>query len=147
MTVTYVDAVAAAQGWINSRTATLVGVGNPLQKGAHLRELDGAADTCYAYLTMLPGTTTIGGAESGSMSARIEAQIYGPSLEAVTKASVGLADEIVTYLAGQWTTVNLTSGPVQVWCGDDVTGPSDLPDGNLPRHIVDFTMVMQPALM
>lgn len=143
MTTTVVDAVGAARTWINSRTDRLVGLGKPLQKGAHLKSLDGAADTCYAYLTLLPGSTVGGGAESGQMYARISAQVYGPTLEAVTYASVALADEVVTYLAGQWADV----GGVRIWCGDDVTGPSDVPDGNLPRHVVDFTLIMQPTLI
>lgn len=146
MTTTFVDAVGAARTWINSRTTTLVGPGKPLAKGAYLREHDGAADRCYAVLTLLPGTTAGGGAEGGQMLARVEAQIYGPTIEAITHASVGLADEVVTYLAGQWTTVGSGGSAVQIWAGDDVTGPYDLPDGNLPRHIVDFTLIMQPAL-
>jgi hypothetical protein len=140
-----VDAIGAARAWINSRTDTLVGPGKPLAKGAHLRELDGAADTCYALLTLLPGTGIGGGAESGWMNARISASVYGPTLEALTKASVGLADEIATYLAGQWTDVMAGGQTVRIWVGDDITGPSDLPDGNLPRHLVDFTLIMQPA--
>lgn len=147
MTTTYVDAVGAARTWINSRTATLVGVGKPLQKGAYLRDHDGTADVCYAVLTMLPATTNGGGAESPQMFARISASVYGPTLEAITNASVALADEISTHLAGQWTTVTVPSGQVQIWAGDDISGPSDLPDGNLPRHIVDFTLVMQPYLI
>lgn len=147
MTRTYVDAVGAAKAWINSRTDTLVGPGRPLQKGAHLKELEGAADACYAYLTLLPGTTTTGGAENPSMAARVSASIYGPTVEAITNASIGLADEILTGLAGQWTTVDFNGQAVQIWVGDDISGPSDLPDGNLPRHIVDFTLVMQPALV
>jgi hypothetical protein len=146
VTTTFVDAIGATRAWINSRTTTLVGPGKPLQKGVHLRELDGAADTCYAYLTMLPGTGLGGGAESGWMTARVSAQVYGPSLEAVTTASVALADEIATGLCGQWAEVTVGGNPVRIWVGDDITGPSDLPDGNLPRHIVDFTLIMQPAL-
>lgn len=147
MTVTYVDAVGVTRDWINSRTATLVGVGNPLWKGAYLLDHDGAADKCYAVLTMPPGTTNGGGAESPQMYARISAAIYGPTLDAITKASIALADEITVYLAGQWTTVREGADAVQIWVGDDITGPSDVPDGNLPRHIVDFTLIMQPALI
>lgn len=147
MTTTYVDAVGAVRDWINSRTVRLVGVGNPLQKGAYLRDHDGAPDKCYAVLTLLPGTVPAGAAESPQMYARIEAQVYGPTIEAITKASIALADEVVTYLAGQWTTVREGADAVQLWCGDDVTGPSDLPDGNLPRQILDFTVIMQPALI
>jgi hypothetical protein len=143
VTTTFVDAVGAARTWINSRTGTLVGPDKPLWKGAYLRDHNGTADKSYCVLTLLPGTTASGAAESPQMYARIEAQVYGPTIEAVTNASVALADEIVTQLAGQWTVV----GGVQIWVGDDVTGPSDLPDGELPRHIVDFTLIMQPSLV
>lgn len=147
MTTVFVDAVGAARNWINSRTATLVGQDKPLTKGAYLRDHEGAADKCYCVLTLLPGTQASGAAESPQMYARVEAQVYGPTIEAITHASIALADEIVTGLAGQWTTVDLGNGAAaQIWAGDDVTGPSDLPDGNLPRHIVDFTLIMQPYL-
>lgn len=143
----YVDAIGAARTWINSRTERLVGPGNPLQKGAHLKELQGAADTCYAWLTLLSPTTTGGGAESAQMYARISASIYGPTIDAVTRASVALADEIAVYLAGQWTVVGDPPDQVQIWVGDDIAGPSDLQDGELPRHLLDFTLVMQPFLV
>lgn len=147
MTVTYVDAVGAMRDWTNSRTERLVGVGNPLQKGAYLRDHDGSPDKCYAVLTLGGSTAPGGSAESPQMYARISASIYGPTIEAITKASMAYADEIVTYLAGQWTTVRDGADAVQIWCGDDLTGPSDVPDGNLPRHLLDWTVVMQPALV
>lgn len=142
----YVDAIGAARTWINAQ-ADLVGMGNPLQKGAHLKELDGAEDACYAWLTMLPGTTTTGGAESPQMLARLSAAVYGPTIEAVSRASLALADALVTRLAGQWTVVGDPGNQVQVWVGDDINGPADIPDGNLIRHTVDFTLIMQPALI
>lgn len=146
MTTVFVDAVGAAKAWINAQD-DLVGPGGPLQKGAHLRELDGAADTCYAWLTLLPGTGTTGAAESPQMAARISASVYGPTLDAVTRASMALADALATRLAGQWVQVQSGGSTVQIWVGDNVTGPSDSPDGDLPRHLVDFTLVMQPALL
>lgn len=147
MTATFVDAVGAVRTWINSRTTTLVGEGKPLSKGAYLRDHDGAADRCYAVLTLLPSTGAAGAAESPQMFARVEAQVYGPTIEAITNASMGLADEISTGLAGQWTVVGSGSAAVQIWVGDDISGPYDLPDGNLPRHVLDFTLVMQPYLI
>lgn len=147
MTTSMVDAVGAARTWINSRTTTLVGPGKPLAKGAYLREHEGAADRCYAVLTLIPGTGTGGAAESPQMYARIEAQIYGPTIDAITKASIGLADEITTELCGKFVTVGSGADAVQIWVGDDLNGPYDLPDGNLPRHILDFTLIMQPYLV
>lgn len=144
MTAVIVDAIGAARTWINGQ-ADLVGMGNPLQKGAHLKELDGAPDASYAWLTLSPGTGTTGGAESPQMLARISAAVYGPTEEATSKASVALADAVVTRLAGQWTVVGEVGSQVQIWVGDDLSGPSSVPDGDLIRHLVDFTLIMQPA--
>lgn len=130
--------------WINSRTSTLVGAGNPLQKGAPLRRLQGAADTCYAYLTLLPGTGAVGGAESPQMLARITASIYGPTIEAITNASMALADELVTGLNGQTVIVGDAGKQVQIFAADYIDGPSDVPDGDLPRHVVDWSIILQP---
>lgn len=146
MTISYVDALGASREWINSRTTTLVGVGHPLQMGAHLKRLTGAASASYAYLTLLPGTYLPLGAESPVIISRISAQVYGPSLEAVTFASVALADEICEGLKGNPQTVTLASGAsVKIFVSDDLTGPSDLPDGDFPRHLVDWNVVMTPA--
>jgi hypothetical protein len=147
VTTVYVDAVGAFRDWVNSRTDTLVGPGNPLQKGAYLRDHEGTPDKCYAVLTLLSGTTALGAAESPQMYARISASIYGPTIEAITRASIAYADEIVTQLAGQRVTVRDSGDGVQIWVGADVVGPSDLPDGNLPRQIVDCTVIMQPSLV
>lgn len=146
MAVSYVDAIGAMKEWINSRTTTLVGVGKPLQHGAHLKHLTGAASASYAYLTLLPGSYLPLGAEAPVVISRISAQIYGPSLEAVTLASVALADEICEGLKGQPQTVTLPSGVVvKLLVSDDVTGPSDLPDNQYPRHLLDFNVVMTPG--
>lgn len=146
MTISYVDAVGAMRSWINSRTTTLVGVGHPLQMGAHLKLLTGAASASYAYLTLLPGTYLPLGAESPVIISRISAQVYGPSLEAVTFASVALADEICEGLKGNPQVVTLPSGAqVKLWVSDDLTGPSDLPDNDVPRHLLDWNAVMTPV--
>lgn len=144
--VSYVDAVGALREWINSRTTNLVGVGKPLQKGAHFRHLVGAGSACYAYLTLLPGTYLPLGAESPVIISRISAQVYGPTLEAVAIAAATLADELCEGLKGMPQTVALPSGAfVKIHVSDDITGPSDLPDGDYPRQIMDFNCVMSPA--
>lgn len=142
MALTYVDVIGAARDWINSRTLTLVGDGKPLQKGATLKVLDGATPVCHAYLSLLPSIIPTLGAESPTLAARISAQVYGPTLEAVTIASMALAEEI-TY--GLMSPAMVLSGTAKIWVSDDVTGPSDFPDGEWPRHLLDFTLVMSPA--
>jgi hypothetical protein len=136
---TYVDAVGAAKTWINGRTDTLVGEGNPLQKGAEAKPLDGAATACYAYLSVV-GTTHFGGAENPDTAARLSAQVYGPNTRSVALAASALADEITTELAGRWADVP----GARMYVADDVDGPSDQPDGNLPREVVDFTVILTP---
>lgn len=144
--ISYVDAIGAFREWANSRTATLVGVGKPLQKGVHLRHLIGAGSACYGYLTLLPGTYNPLGAESPVIIFRISCQVYGPTLEAVTAASMALADEICEQLKGRPQTVTLPSGDlVKLHVADDMNGPSDLPDGDYPRQIMDFNVIMSPA--
>lgn len=142
MSLTYVDAVGVARDWINSRTATLVGEGKPLQKGATLKVLDGATPVTHAFLSLLPQISPTLGAESPTLAARISAQVYGPTLETVTIASVALAEEL-TY--GLMTPALVLGGAAKIWVSDDVTGPSDFPDQDWPRHLLDFTLVMSPT--
>jgi hypothetical protein len=142
--LTFVDAVGAARAWINSRTTTLVGGSNPLAKGAHLRELDGPGDKCYAYLNLQTGGGADGGAEGGWMRARIAAEVNGPTLEAVTKASMALADEIVNGLITP-TVVTVNGEQVIIQQVDELSGPFDFNDfSDLPRHVIDFTLILMP---
>src|ERR1700753_3310968 len=99
--ISYVDAAGAMKAWIATRTSTLVGQGNPLQMGAHLKLLTGSASASYAYLTLLPGTYLPLGAESPVVVFRIRAQVYGITVEATTNASMALADEICEGLQGK----------------------------------------------
>lgn len=138
MTRTYVDAVGAVKDWVNSRTDTLTGAGNPLQKGAFATRLTGAGDVCYAFLTVV-GAGTVG-AENPVMSARVSAQVYGPSVKAVADAAAALADEISNELAGRWADVP----GARLFVGDDISGPSDQPDYDLPRQVVDFSVLLTP---
>lgn len=140
--LTYLDVVGAARDWINSRTTTLVGEGKPLQKGATLKVLDGATPAAHAFLSLLPSIGSLIGAESPTLSARISAQVYGPTLEAVTIASAALAEEI-TY--GLMSPALVLAGTAKIWVSDDVTGPSDFPDQEWPRHLVDFTLILSPV--
>jgi hypothetical protein len=139
MAQTYTDAVGAVMRWINSRTDTLVGAGHPLQKGASPRLLTGAGDACYAYLTALPAGT-FAGAENATMLARISAQVYGPTTLAVANAAAALADELETNLAGRPTDV----AGARLLVGDDLSGPSDQPDFDLPRQVLDFSVALAP---
>jgi hypothetical protein len=135
-----VDAVGAVRAWINSRTATLVGLGKPLQKGAHFKRLDGAADATYALLTEGP-TTLGGGAENPDMNASLLAEVYGGTREEATAAAVALAEDLSSTLAG----IPVDVPGARLYVADDLTGPLWAPDGDLPRLTLTFTVRMRPA--
>lgn len=137
---TYADAVAAMQEWINSRT-DLVGRDKPLWMGAHLRKLSGGEPRAYAFLEEQFSTRTADSPENPDMQAVMSAQIYGGTREAATKAATALAEELSTQLEGRETAV---TGAV-LYAADDIQGPTWLPDGNLPRLILNWTVRMRPA--
>ena len=141
---TYVDALAAARAWINSRTATLVGPGLPLQLGAHLRYVQGGEPATYAFLEEQLSYRSDGGAESPDMMAALSAQIYGGTREAVGTAARALAEEISTQLDGTPWLVDAGSQSVALLASDDIQGPSWFPDGDKPRMLLNFTIRMQP---
>lgn len=139
---TFVDAEGAVAAWVNSLTGTLVGVGNPLTKGAHLHELRGAATACYALLAALPGGTALG-VENPDHRARITASIYGPTKEAATAAALAYADALLT-LDGRpqpmgAAAVCLVADP------DSIAGPYWAPDQAGPRLVVDADFHLRAA--
>jgi hypothetical protein len=139
--LTYVDAVGAMKDWINSRAATLVGVGHPLQQGAYLNHPKVAAPVAYAYLEEQFSTRSIDSPESPDMAAALSAQVYGGTREAATLAAVALAEELNTQLCGRPVIVGTTI--LQV--ADDIQGPSWVPDGDVPRLLINFTVRMRPV--
>lgn len=143
MAVTYVDALGAMRAWINSRTATLVGVGHPLTLGAHLKYVQGAAPQVYAFLEEQVSARSADSPESPDMLAIMSAQIFGGTREAATTAAVALAEEISTQLCGRAVTV--VSPAAVLWVADDLAGPSWIPDGDLPRLLLSFSVRARPA--
>jgi hypothetical protein len=137
---TFVDAVGALRSWINAQTATLVGAGNPLQKGAHLHHLVGARPAVYALLEELPSRHSDDSPEDPDMIAVVSFQVYGDTREAATAGAVALA-EALTSLTG---TPALVEGAT-LQAADDVQGPSWIPDGDTPRLILQATVRMSPA--
>jgi hypothetical protein len=137
---TYVDAVGAYAAWINAQTTGLVGVGNPLQMGAHFKHLQGATPGTYALLEELPARHSGDSPEDPDMMAVISAQVYGGTRSAATAAAVALA-EAVSGLTGMPASV---PGAI-LWAADDVQGPTWAPDGDYPRLLVQATIRMRPA--
>ena len=138
---TYVDAVGAMRAWINSRTATLVGPGHPLQAGAHLRTLGGGDPVVYAFLEENISLRSADSPESQDMLAALSAQVYGGTREAATAGAVALAEELSTQLEGRETAVD----GALIYAVDDIQGPSWLPDGDLPRLLLNWTVRVRPA--
>jgi hypothetical protein len=137
--LTYADAVGAVRAWINGR-ASLVGLGNPLQKGAHFKRLDGAANATYVLLSEA-ATYRSTGAESPDMMAVIDAQVYGGTREEATTAAVALAEELSTGLSA----VPMAVPGAVLQVADDFTGPLWAPDNDLPRLTLTFTVRLRPA--
>lgn len=136
---TFVDAEAALRDWVNAQ-GTLVGQGNPLPKGAHLHELRGAANTCYALLSVVTGGVALG-AEDPDHRARVSASIYGPTKEAATAAAVAYANAL-TGLTGP---VAMTGASCLLIDSDSITGPLWSPDRVGPRLLVDADLYLRPA--
>lgn len=139
---TYVDAEAAVAAWVNSLTDTLVGVNNPLAKGAHLHELHGAAKVCYARLTLIGGSPTLG-VENPDHRARISASVYGPNKESATRAAIGYANALLT-LDGRSQQLGVSVVGLVV-DSDSITGPFWSPDKAGPRLICDADFYLRPA--
>jgi hypothetical protein len=139
---TFVDAEAAVAAWINSLTDTLVGVGNPLPKGAHLHALRGAAVAPYVLLSLLPGSTAFG-VENPDHRARVSASIYGPTKEAATKAALGYANALLN-LDGRPQPMGVSATGLVV-DPDSITGPYWSPDQAGPRLICDADFYLRSA--
>lgn len=141
---TYADALGAMRAWINSRTATLVGLGNPLQLGAHLKYLEGGQPATYAFLEEQLSARAEDSPENPDMLALLSAQVYGGTREAATAGAVALAEELSTQLQGGPQTVTTGAGDVLVMYADDIQGPSWFPDGNLPRMLLNWSVRVRP---
>jgi hypothetical protein len=138
---TYADAVGVMREWINSRTTTLVGVGHPLQQGAHLKKISGGAPAAYAYLEEGISFRSADSPESPDMLAAMSAQIYADTREAAGLAATALAEELSTQLEGRETAV---TGAV-IYAVDDIQGPAYVPDGDRPRLLLNWTVRIRPT--
>jgi hypothetical protein len=138
---TYVDALGAMRTWISLRTATLVGDGNPLQLGAHLKKISGGQPVVYAFLEEQFSLRSEDSAESPDMLAALSAQVYGGTREAATAGAIALAEELSSELDGR---PALVPGAL-IMAVDDIQGPAWQPDGDLPRLLLNWTVRIRPA--
>lgn len=89
-------AESAVRAWINSRP--IVGVGQPLSRGAYLRDQASPADGAYAVIARNPeGANPLGppAEDDGAITiARIQAQVYAGSEDAAERGAAALRSEI-----------------------------------------------------
>jgi hypothetical protein len=114
------DAKGIVRDWINTRTWDLVGPGNPLANGAHLKRLRGPATGAYLRLTTIGGGSALT-AENPVHRARLSATIYAASQGAADNAAVAYASLLETFIGkpvpmGDYRCliVDNLSGPVQI---------------------------------
>jgi hypothetical protein len=86
-------AESAVCAWVNSRP--IVGDGNPLSRGAYLRDQASPADGAYAVIARTPeGVTPFGVAEEDSLTlARIQAQVFAGDEDTAERAAAALRSE------------------------------------------------------
>jgi hypothetical protein len=135
--VSFVDAEAIAQAWINSRVTTLVGSGKPLTKGAVLNRLEGPPPPPYVLVNNPVGASPAFGMESPDVRAPMSFQVYGPTKHAAAFAASALVDEMLEHLAGAPAQVVLADESLAwVLVVDNVDGPAWQPDFGAPRYVV-----------
>lgn len=132
----FVDAEAALQQWINSLTSTLVGPGNPLPLGAHLRRLRSPLKA-YVMVSRIGGYDDPG--EMPVDNARMTGMVYAGTKEAAGKAAFAYANALR----------GLQGKPVTTDAGTilsvvSITGPLYSVDGDEERYLVDAVIALRP---
>ena len=142
-----VDAEGAVRDWINSLTEDLVGLGNPLQLGAHLDRLRSPARGCYAWLIRVGGSRSMT-AERPFDLARISASVYGTTKKTAADAASAYVAALES-LDGRRTALN---EDVTCQTVDFITGPIAI-DAHATgeeqyRYLIDadFHLVLASAL-
>lgn len=134
----FVDATGILKDWINAQTVSLVGPGNPLPLGAHLRLLRSPGQGAYAMLSKVGGDdnwTT----ERVASRARISASIFAFTEEDATLASVAYANTIVRLTAYKPTVRNCRIENV-----DGIIGPLNVPSTQGVQYLVDADFYLIP---
>lgn len=139
----FVDAESVVRAWLNSRTGTLVGVGNPLPLGVHLRALRSPDRGAYAIMERIGGFDDRGDAPIDT--ARLSFQVYASTKEAAAIAATALANELRTGLDGTQRTVVVDGATRRILGVDSITGPSFYPDGDEARYVVDALILVTPG--
>lgn len=142
------DAEGAVRDWINSLTTDLVGLGNPLQLGAHLDRLRSPARGSYALLIRVGGSRSLT-AERPFDQARISASIYGTTKQSAANAAVAYVNALEA-LDGRRVSMGEA---VTCQAVDNIFGPTAI-DAHLTgeeqwRYLVDadFFLILASALV
>lgn len=141
-----VDAEGAVKAWIDSLTTTLVGLGNPLQHGAHFNRLRSPATGAYALLYRVGGGRALT-AERPFDQARISATIYAPTKETACRAAVAYANALEGVNGAP-----VVMGDAVCQVVDNITGPLAIDDSTTDREQhrymvdADFFLVLASAL-
>jgi hypothetical protein len=125
-----VDAEAAVQAWLNSRT-DLVGQGNPIPLGARLNRQRSPGRGAYAYLLRIGGVPALT-AENPFDQARVSATLYAPTKEAAAHAATAYANALHALHVGG---PPVPMGPDAVCRAvDGITGPNAFDDHESNRE-------------
>jgi hypothetical protein len=144
-----VDATGAVRDWVNSLTTDLVGMGNPLQLGAHPAPLRSPAKGAYAKLLRVGGSRELT-VERPFDRARISATICGLTIESTAAAAAAYCTAVEALALGGAATPMGDLVVCQVV--DDITGPIELPPESGStleyRALVDadFYLILASAL-
>ena len=137
MTDAFIDAEAAVKQWVNELCPTLVGPGNPMPLGAHLRRMRSPLKGAYVLLSRIGGYDDTG--EMNIDNARMSGSVYGVTKEAAGKAAAAYANALRS----------LEGKPVRTDAGTicavvQITGPLFSKDGDEDRYLVDAVIAMRP---
>lgn len=132
----FVDGEQVAKDWVNSLT-DLVGVGNPLVKGALLNPPHGDHPS-WAEIQVTGGEAALS-AENPDMRAALTWLVYGRTREAAARAVTALANELEALNGAR--SPELPGGSVLV--ADNVTAPNWSPDGPVARYLISCDLYLR----
>lgn len=137
-----VDAEGAVKAWIDSLTTDLVGLGNPLQHGAHFNRLRSPATGAYALLYRVGGSRALT-AERPYDLARISATIHGLTKETACRAAVAYVNALEAVNGAP-----VVMGDAVCQVVDNITGPLAIDDSTTDReqyrYLVDADFFFSP---
>lgn len=133
LVASFIDSEGVLKEWVNSLSGPggLVGEGNPLALGAHLRRLRSPFRGAYALLSVV-GTPVPLVEERATAQARISASIYGVTKENAGRAAVAYANALTTVPV-----LKPVALGAQIHTVDAITGPVYLGDIDEERYLVD----------